>query len=259
MNTKKIASRDNDNFKRWKSLLENRGIKKHQQFLASGEKIVQELALKNSQNSEWISEWIICEGFDAPSDFRGKSYTLTRELFKELDTFGTSYPLLAGSCPAIKSWSYESITTEAPPSAGLRLVCPLGDPANLGAVIRSAAALGCHSVILTKEAANPFLPKSIRSSAGSVFSCPLFHGPSLNEILDSYKESPHFIALDMQGDNISEFRWPTPAFLVMGEEGPGLPPHQLKKVTIPIKATVESLNAVIATSIALYSYTNSKK
>ncbi len=241
-----IASSDNQNFKRWKSLQESRGIKKHNQFIASGNKIVAELITKMDSNSELL----VSENHDAPSDFDGKIYTLSSELFRRLDEFGTNSPLLVGTPPEIASWDQSST-----PKEGLNLVCPLGDPANLGAVIRTATAFNCNSIILSGEAANPFLPKSIRSSVGTTLSAPLQRGPNLQELLDLPLNN--FYALDLGGQDLTTFNWPKSIYLVIGEEGPGLPKHKLKKLTLKMNDSVESLNAVVATSLAIYSYQNS--
>jgi TrmH family RNA methyltransferase len=61
--------------------------------------------------------------------------------------------------------------------------------------------------------------------------------------------------LDMNGRNIYEMVWPRDMYLVVGEEGQGLP-EELKatRVSIPMRASIESLNAVAAAAIALFSY-----
>ena len=237
-----ITSQDNAHFKRWRSLQESRGIKKHGQFLASGEKILTDLKGRHSENSELL----VPEGLDAPSDYLGKIYRLRKELFRDLDEFGTNCPLLVGPLPNIANWDPKA------DSSGLHIICPLGDPANLGALVRTATALECSSIVLTREAAQVFLPKVIRSSVGTVFKAPLKLGPNLNEALILQLDNAY--ALDLGGENINNFTWPEKAYLVIGEEGPGLPEHNLKKLTIPISNKVESLNATIATSLAINSY-----
>ncbi|MCB0392560.1 MAG: RNA methyltransferase [Bdellovibrionales bacterium] len=239
---KEISSKDNAQVKRWLSLQENRGILKHHQYLASGQKIVRELL----QSSDKESELILHHKHDAPSDFAGKIYRVSNEIFKNLDIFGTQSPLFVGSFPKAKNWD------SAQDEVGLHVICPLGDPTNLGALIRSATALLCKSIILTQESANPFLPKAIRSSVGTVFRAPIKLGPSIQEVLNSPPKAA--LALDLRGENIFTYLWPEKCYLVIGEEGPGLPTNNLKKVTIPMSSNVESLNAVVAGSIAMSMY-----
>jgi TrmH family RNA methyltransferase len=141
------------------------------------------------------------------------------------------------------------------PEPGLRIICPLGDPSNLGALIRTASALGVHSIVLCQEAAHAYLTKTIRTSSGTVFSAPLLLGPSLNECLDqALVAGSSALVLDREGENLLNFKWPQRSFLFVGEEGPGLPDHDLKKLHIPMSSNVESLNAVVAASIGMFSY-----
>ncbi|MCB9025327.1 MAG: RNA methyltransferase [Bdellovibrionaceae bacterium] len=244
--THSITSQDNIHFKRWKSLCEKKGIKKHQQFIASGRKILSELISQSTSHCELL----IFNSDDAPSDFPGKIYILSKELFKILDEFGTHSPLLVSRLPAWPTWSQN-----LSPSNGLNIICPLGDPANLGALLRTATAFNVASVILTKESAHPLLPKSLRASSGAALKAPIQWGPSLKEILDLPLDNA--FALDMEGKNISTVSWPKSAFLIVGEEGPGLPEHFFNKITIPISKDVDSLNALVATSIAIWSYKSS--
>ncbi|MCB0357127.1 MAG: RNA methyltransferase [Bdellovibrionales bacterium] len=237
-----ITSSENSHFKRWRSLRESKGIKKHQQFMASGVKFIADNQQLFSKNSEWL----ITEGIDAPSDFPGKIYKLSIELFNQLDEFGTHQALFIGDLPPLPEWNPQQ------DDDGLHIICPLGDPANLGALVRTAQAFACKSLILTRESAHPFLPKVIRSSAGTVLNAPLFVTRTLSEVLNS--PVANFFALDFGGQNLQNFNWPKKSYLLMGEEGPGLPPHNLPIISIPIAKTVESLNAVIATSLAIYDF-----
>jgi TrmH family RNA methyltransferase len=131
----------------------------------------------------------------------------------------------------------------------LELIVGLGDPANLGALLRSAEALGASRVVLTRECASPYLPKSLKASANSAFRMRLALGPSLRE----FKLNTAF-GLDMDGEDLAKFKWPKDAYLVLGEEGQGLPELNLKKLKIPMLGSVESLNATVAAAIALFTY-----
>jgi TrmH family RNA methyltransferase len=127
----------------------------------------------------------------------------------------------------------------------MELVVPIGDPGNLGALIRSAEAFGVTRAVLTSEAAHPFLPKAVKASAGSVLRLPMARGPALHQFPDTC------IALDMGGTDIDKFIWPKNAMLAVGEEGKGLGKAHFKKRVHIATAGVESLNAVVAASIAL--------
>jgi len=244
-----ISSSKNDNFKRWTSLLDSRGSKKSAQYLLSGSKTVPEqLPLNENQ----AGELILCENIHGrPEDLpaRTKVFFLSKPLFKELDIFGTQAPLLVGASPQIPAWDMR-----APPQ-GLEILCPIGDPLNLGALIRTCCGLGVHRIVLLAEAAHPFHPKCLRASSGTALRAPLFNGPSLKELPAQLGSNSSFCyALDMNGKNLFEFEWPQNLFLIVGEEGPGLGHHPFDKLSIPLDQSVESLNVVAATSAALFSY-----
>lgn len=232
-----IGSRQNIRFKDWLSLLEGRGIKKSRRALVSGPKIVAEIL-----DSGLARELLLPpkSGLPAPEV---KSYRMSAPLFKELDVLGTNSPLLVVETPEVAEWQ------PGPPS-GLELVVALSDPGNLGALLRSAEAFGARRVILCEECCSPFLPKVTRGASGANLRLPLARAGSLAglKLQSAY-------GLHMDGSDIREFNWPRDLFLVLGEEGRGLP-HDLNltKVSIPMGGKTESLNATVAASIALFSY-----
>jgi TrmH family RNA methyltransferase len=164
-------------------------------------------------------------------------------LFAQIDVLGTHFNILVLEQPAVPVLTPEEMTAYRP--NGIELVAPLGDPGNLGALIRSCEAFAVPRVILSREAAHPFLPKAVKASAGSILRVPLARGPALAEFPASC------IALDMEGDSIDSFNWPSQGLLLVGEEGPGFSAARFPtRIRIPTSG-VESLNVVVAASIAL--------
>ncbi len=180
-----------------------------------------------------------------------KAFSFSKALYAQLDVLGTKENILVLSQPEILEWKPSSSSLS---SAGLTVLLPLGDPGNLGAMLRSCEAFGASSVVLLSEAANPFLPKSVKASAGSVLRLPLFRGPSIQKL--DQLDGKDLIVLDMKGTALSSFSWPKNPKLLVGEEGPGVPSSVLKnasKIRVETEG-VESLNATVATSIALYAF-----
>ena len=174
-----------------------------------------------------------------------KTYALSAPLIEKIDIFGTGAPLLICQVPPLPA-----ANLEAKPR-GLEILCPLGDPANIGALIRTAAAMGVERIILLKESAHPYHPKAIRAASGTTFTVSLVQGPSIRDL----PETARWVTLDTQGESLPAFRWPKDVRLLVGEEGPGLPPATSgTRLAVPMTDSVESLNAVVATGIALYAY-----
>ncbi len=123
----------------------------------------------------------------------------------------------------------------------------------MGAVIRSAAAFGVSRVILLQEAAHPFLPRAIRAAGSDLLRVPLLEGPSIAEL--KIAGAP-VVTLAAAGRDLRDCAWPAAFALIPGIEGPGLPEHLAREnpVAIPMAPGVESLNAAVATGIALYAW-----
>lgn len=180
---------------------------------------------------------------------RVSHHQLDEKLFKALDIFGTKAPILVCAVPTIAQWRKE----EAP--RGLELICPLGDPSNVGALLRTCQALGVQKVILLKEAASPFHPKSTRAASGAMLNIEYAYGPSITDVLEHTIDST-IVALHASGRNdVATFQWKKNVRILVGEEAQGLPDVTFPNtISIRMAKGMNSLNAVVAASIAMYAY-----
>ncbi len=242
--TRSISSSQNAHVKRWVALHDSRGIERFQQCLVLGKKIVQETLLQHPTHClELICHAKTPVPFSVPAHV--KTYSLATPLFEKIDLFGTGAPILICQAPP-----FPSSDLKAPPR-GLEILCPFGDPANVGALIRTAVAMGVKQVVLLKESAHPYHPKAIRAASGTMFEVPLVQGPSIRDL----PEPATWVTLDVQGERVPTFQWPEDVRILVGEEGLGLPRIPSgKRLAIPMTESVESLNAVVAASMALYAY-----
>jgi RNA methyltransferase, TrmH family len=123
----------------------------------------------------------------------------------------------------------------------------ISDPGNVGAIVRTAAALVGGSVVLGPDCADPFGPRAVRASMGAVFSEPLLRGG-----LEVTPE-PRAAMVAHGGDGLE--RLEGTATICLGAEREGLPDEVLGAcevaVTIPVRPGVESLNVTAAAAIAL--------
>jgi 23S rRNA (guanosine2251-2'-O)-methyltransferase len=133
------------------------------------------------------------------------------------------------------------------------------DPRNLGAIIRSVAAFGGSGVVLPQRRSVGVTPAAWRASAGAIARVPVAQASNLAQTITAYKKAGVFvIGLDGGGDVLlpSLELSDRPLLVIAGSEGQGL--SRLvgelcdQIVSIPIGAATESLNASVATSIALY-------
>lgn len=135
------------------------------------------------------------------------------------------------------------------------------DPGNMGTILRTAAWFGAKALITGKGSVDVYHPKVVRSTAGATGSIPVITG-ELEEIFEELEKSGWEILLLDGGDesvNLGSVQ-PTPkTVLVVGNEGNGISEKLLnsrrKKIRIesaPGQEKVESLNAAVALSIALW-------
>jgi TrmH family RNA methyltransferase len=132
-------------------------------------------------------------------------------------------------------------------------------PGNVGTVIRSADALGAHAVVVTGHAADPYEPRAIRASMGSLFSLPLVEigGPAELERWLAGRPAVQVVGTDSGGDAVLrdvDLRRPT--VLVVGNEAAGAS-HGLRALCgtvarVPMAGAADSLNMAVAASIVLY-------
>lgn len=236
-----IESAQNAKFKAWSALLEGRGIKKAGLAIVAGSKLVHEFVTQNPDAAEDLLTTAKQALPVLPKHVR--VHQLSAPLFKELDVMGTKSPLLVVRTPALAAWKNETPN-------GLELIVALSDPGNLGALLRSAEAFGVTRVVLTQEAASPFLPKAIRASSGASLRMKLATTGPLADI-----RCASAYGLDMHGRDLGAFTWPKNLYLVLGEEGRGVPEElNLSLLRIDMKGKSESLNATTAAAIALFSY-----
>jgi tRNA G18 (ribose-2'-O)-methylase SpoU len=245
-----ISSRTNPGFKRLLRLLGGQGIKKQGLSLFSGPKQVEEVLREFPAHCEAI---LFTKRHSLPRVPSGvKNFVLSGELFREIDVYGTKTPILLLRFEPLSEWDSRNWPT------GCTLFVPFQDPANVGAVIRSAAAFGVSRVVILQEGAHPFHRRSLKVAGSAVFRVPLFGGPSISKLRSNRYP---LITLSAEGSEIGKYGFPPTFGLVPGLEGPGLPSNlrHLTSLSIPMERRVESLNAALATGIALYVWRSKSK
>lgn len=185
-------------------------------------------------------------------------YTGNRELLSRL----TGYTLTRGVLCAMRRKPAPSVEDFL---EGARRVCVIDavcDTTNIGAIFRSAAALGIDAVLLTRSACDPLNRRSIRVSMGTVFLVPWTW-------LDDYRQLHDLgfkTAAMALSDNSITLSDPTlkaqPRLaIIMGTEGDGLPQKTIEDadfvVRIPMYHQVDSLNVAAAAAVAFWELTKS--
>lgn len=187
------------------------------------------------------------EKFSLISD---ECYKIPDSLFKKISDTKTPQGIIAvakmpvtGSCGIDKNGKYIALEN-------------VSDPSNLGAVSRTAEALGVNGIILSSDGCDPYSPKALRASMGTLLRVPVFVTESFAETLKSTGLKRYACVVDKTAESIKEQSFGNGSVVMIGNEANGLTDSakQLADVlvTIPMTGRAESLNAAAAAAIAMW-------
>ena len=134
----------------------------------------------------------------------------------------------------------------------------VGDPGNIGTMLRTADAAGIGGLVLLKGCADIYAPKTVRSSMGSLFHIPVLSGVSEQEFVSAAKKAGYDLLVTcLDGaDNLYKADLSGRIAFVMGNEAGGVSETLLekadKRVYIPMAGRAESLNVAMAAGIVMF-------
>jgi TrmH family RNA methyltransferase len=178
-------------------------------------------------------------------------HPLPDSLFRDISATETSQGVMTLAKPP--AWELEALFR----SPALVIVLDrIQDPGNAGAVLRASEAFGASGVVYLKGTVNPYNPKAVRASAGSIFRQRLVAGVEDEAVIEALRKRNVrvFTAVPTGAATLDESDLTQDCALVIGSEGHGVS-ERLRAiatdVTIPMEQ-VESLNAAMAAGILLY-------
>ncbi len=193
-----------------------------------------------------IERFFVAESYDGEAFPEEKTVMISDELLRVLSDEKTPQKVIC----RVK---IPKNTLTAPKKACL-ILDGVSDPANIGAILRTANASGYNEIYLTPDCADIYSPKSVRASMSGVFFVKT-HIATREEILSLMQDTPVIVA-DMDGENAFAFSAPEKFALVIGNEGNGVSnvmrQSATKTVKIPMADTQESLNASVSAGILMY-------
>ena len=244
-------------------LLRKLGQKKYREkeglFLVEGERAVQQV-IENGIIS--ITDVFVVQGKELPSFLATqKCYVLGTDIFNELAETETPQGVLA-ICEIPGEISVDLLKNEE----GVIIATDrIQDPGNLGTIIRTAAWFGAKGLILGKGTVDMFNSKVVRSMAGAIGVVP-FINSGLQEVFEVLEDAGWEVLLldgNQRAELLSTIKIPKKTLLVVGNEANGIDTALIaldrKRVMIPSygqQTAIESLNAAVALSIALYAIHN---
>ncbi|WP_028660925.1 TrmH family RNA methyltransferase [Nocardioides insulae] len=229
----------------------------HGLFLAEGEKVVRRAVEAGFEARSFLMapKWLdgladLLDGSEAPC------YVMSEQLAERVTGFHVHRGALA-------SLSRRPLPTVEDVLAGARSVLVLEDlvdHTNVGAILRSGAALGFDGVLLAPRCADPLYRRSIKVAMGAVFSLPWTRLPDWYDALPMLSAAGFTTVALTLADDATEIETAVAGVervaLVLGSEGHGLSPRWEtsadRRAIIPMSAGIDSLNVAAATAVACY-------
>lgn len=227
-------------------------------FIAESPKVIR-VAL----DAGWDPTALLCERKHIEGDARDiverlgpdvPVYTGSRELLAQL----TGYTLTRGVLCAMRRKRMPRMEDVLRDARRVVVIEAVTDTTNIGAIFRSAAALGIDAVLLTRDSCDPLNRRAVRVSMGSVFLVPWtwIDGPVSSLKITGVKTA----AMALTDDSISlddpQLAQEPRLAIVMGTEGDGLPQQTIREadyvVRIPMAHGVDSLNVAAAAAVAFW-------
>ncbi len=240
----KITSVQNPLIKKITALHTKKGRQEQQVFIAEGKRICATLIATGMRPKYFFTTEKM---FDITGKLLPNYETLTMvtdNVMKKISTTKTPSGILG-----VFEIPYQKETTL---EKGI-VLAQITDPGNMGSLIRSAAAFGLNTVVCI-DSCDPWSPKVVQATAGTIALINL-HQITWKELLQNKKDL-QLSALVVSGGKKPVDLQNKNCLLVIGSEAHGIPKDWQKdckqKVTLPMPGKIESLNAAVAGSIALY-------
>ena len=257
-----ITSKDNELVKNIKKLKEKKYRDENNQFIVEGIKLVAE-AIEEQADINCI---VVCE--DCINDG-----LIDKKLLYEIAKF---------KCIYVTEKIFSTLTDVTSPQGILAVINRkdnnikidynqefivvldgIQDPGNLGTILRTVDAAGLNQIVLSKETADSFNPKVVRSTMGGIFRVNIIKSDDLVETLKELQNNGfEVVVTSLDTDNsVYDINYNKKA-IVIGNEAKGVskPVQDVadKKVKIPMLGKTESLNASVAAGIMIYEYVRNK-
>ena len=257
-----ISSKENELIKHIKKLKDKKERDLSNEYIIEGIKLIQEAIQEKAK----IKQIIICEECE-------KAEAIPKEIMYEIARY---------ECIYISKKLYNYLTEVKTPQGILAVIEKesnernidytqeiivaldgIQDPGNLGTILRTVDSIGLTQILVSKDTADSYNPKVVRSTMGAIFRVKIIECEDLEKTLKEIKKHKfEIVVTSLQTKNsIYDIDY-NKKVIVIGNEANGVQEkiQQLadKKVKIPMLGKTESLNASVATGIILYEYVRQK-
>jgi TrmH family RNA methyltransferase len=246
-----LSSLQNPKIKQLRALHARKDRQKQGLFLLETTKLLEEARL-------W--RWPLVEVFATPAwierhgaDWNAPVTPVSEAIFPQLVTTETPEGVVA-IAPIPPNPPLPELTS----NALIMALDALQDPGNLGTIIRTADAAGATAILVGKGTVDPYSPKVVRSTMGSLFHVPVIPVAELYPALDALASGGAAVVATSLGATRSlyDLDLTGPVVWLIGNESQGLSEsaltHTTEQIRIPMPGHAESLNAAIAAAVCLF-------
>jgi len=198
------------------------------------------------------------EACDQALDVGARVFSLAPGVLERVADTVTPQPVLT-VLPMLQARATAAADDPVPSAQPLILILvDVRDPGNAGTVLRTADASGVSSVIFSGESVDPYNPKTVRASAGSLFHVPFSIQPDPVALATSLAGRGYrtLATVVRDGHDYAALDWSIPTALFLGNEASGLGPEALEAiggaVAIPMEGRAESLNVGVACAVLCF-------
>lgn len=269
-----VRSRQNRTVVELCKLSDRKGREEQRAFRFDGVKLFCEAVKKGvelqtvvfcASRAEALSDRLRRECGNGVFDGSGRVLLLSDELFDKISEEKSPEGVITIAKYIDKFQKFATIYNSADflrmKSESVVLLESVRDPSNIGAVIRSAAAIGVDRLIVSADCADIYHPKAVRASMGALFDQRIDRVNDLGEVIRGLRQSGRRVfaaALDDQALRLGSFPIESGDCVVIGNEGHGLSDATVaacdRSVMIPMTDRAESFNAAVAASILMWEF-----
>ena len=257
-----ISSKDTEIIKSIKKLKDKKYRDIENSYIIEGIKLLKEAIEEKAE----IKQIIICDDCE-------KTEMISKELMYEIAKYNCNY---------VTSKVFKYLTEVQTPQGILAVIGKtpkdqeidytqdiivaldgIQDPGNLGTILRTVDSIGLTQILVSKETADSFNPKVVRSTMGAIFRVKVIECENLQEKLKEIKKHKYKIVVSsLQTENSLYDIKLNKKVIVVGNEANGVSAEIQEmadeKIKIPMLGKTESLNASVATGVMLYEYVRQK-
>lgn len=257
-----ITSKDNEIIKNIRKLKDKKYREAENKYIIEGIKLIEEAVEENAE----IDTIVVCEDCV-------ENNTIEQKLMYEIAKY---------NCLYVSRKVFNAVTEVTNPQGILAVVNKknnedeidynqdiivvldgIQDPGNLGTILRTVDSVGLKQIVISKETADAYNPKVVRSTMGAIFRVKIIVAEDLAKTLKEIKKHKFkVVATSLQTEeSIYDIDY-NKKVIVIGNEANGVSNEILSmadiKAKIPMLGKTESLNASVATSVILYEYVRQK-